>query len=173
MGVRETLNRNPALTTGLTVAVIVVAAAFIVYQIAGNETPHPPTPQIFFSTDDGKTYFADDYQKLPPFDVDGKSAVRAYVYTCDARKTTFVAYLERLTPDAKARVTGEMQRAGGGHNTEGISPETAFAMSEGTEVKRPGDTTWVKRSSPEGQTIQDVKCPAGSTGDLEVFSPGE
>ncbi|MGN6725541.1 MAG: hypothetical protein ACTHLZ_06460 [Tepidisphaeraceae bacterium] len=172
MGVRENLNRNPALTTGLTLAVIVLSLAFIVYQIAGNAPQPAPVPQIFFTTDDGKTVFADDYQKIPPFDVDGKQAVRAYVFTCDGHKSQFVAYLERISAEARQKLDAELKQRGGSGGTEGISPETAFAMSEGTEVKRPGDADWVKRSDPKGQAIIDVKCPQG-TGQLEVVSPND
>ena len=37
----------------------------------------------------------------------------------------------------------------------------------------PGDADWVKRSDPKGQAIIDVKCPQGTSGQLEVVSPND
>ena len=56
------------------------------------------------TVDDGATYFPDDANKIPPFTKDGKEAVRARVFSCDGGKTKYVAYLERITPKAKAAI---------------------------------------------------------------------
>ncbi len=65
--------------------------------------PQIPT-QAYYSVDDGQTFFADDINLVPPFEKDGKMAVRAHVFTCDGGKTPFVAYLERYTPEAKGKI---------------------------------------------------------------------
>ena len=38
-GIRETLNKNPAITTGATAAIILIAIGVIIYQIMGGGTP--------------------------------------------------------------------------------------------------------------------------------------
>ena len=58
--------------------------------------------QVFFTDDDGKTWFPDDAKRVPPFDRNGKPAVRAHVYKCGGK--TFVNHMERYTPEAKKKV---------------------------------------------------------------------
>ena len=85
MGIRETLNKNPGITTGATAGIILLAVGFIIYQLSGGGTPSVAT-KAYFTIDDGKTWFSDDINKVPPFDKDGKQAVKAYVYECPGGK---------------------------------------------------------------------------------------
>src|SRR3954470_798778 len=57
--------------------------------------------QSWFTADDGKTWFADDLNKLPPFEKNGRTVSRVYLFSCDGGKTVFVGYLERFTPEGK------------------------------------------------------------------------
>ena len=60
--------------------------------------------QSWYTDDDGKTWYADDKSLSPPIDHNGKTAVRAYVFSCDGGKHEFVGYLERYTPDARQAI---------------------------------------------------------------------
>jgi len=125
--------------------------------------------QTFFSVDDGKTWFADDATKLPPFDKDGQQAVLAHVYR-SADGTKFVDYLERYTPDAQQTI----QKANHPDpNSKGPGDLNAIqsAFKSGREVKRPGDAKWVSVGDFQAAAkIMAVKCPDGGT-DAVVVEP--
>jgi hypothetical protein len=169
VGIRESLNQNPNLTTGLTALVIIVAVAAIVWQISrGSGGPTPNTSEkAFFTIDDGKTTFADDISKLPPFDHQGKPAVRAYVFACKGGKIRFVGYLERYTTEGKAKVEEAKARK------QTMDPAFAESLAAtGIEVKQPmtGDKAWLLRGDPKAATVMSPKCPDGSD-DLEPVFP--
>lgn len=90
--------------------------------------------QLYFTTDDGKTYFPLEASNKPPFTHEGKPAYRAHVFSTDNGKTGWVAYLSKFSP---------------------ISPDPL--------IRRPGETTWTPVTSPGALPILDVKPPAGVT----------
>lgn len=170
MGIRETLNQNPGITTGATIGIIVIALGFIIYQLVGNSGPPIPT-KSFYVTDDSSpeaakaSLFKDKIDKIPPFDKDGKQAYRAYVYTCDGGKTQFIGYLERYTADGKAKL--EAARAHPNNPNIMVIDDWSMFM----EIKRPGDTKWVKMSDSVGSAkVTDIRCPDGGT-NMELVNP--
>jgi hypothetical protein len=160
VGVRETLNRQPAITTGATIGIILFALIFIIYQVSGTNRPRIPT-KAYYTADDGATYFADDIRLIPPFDHDGKPAVKADVFKCAGGKE-FVGYLERYKPDAKKKI--EDSRSNGGNQMAFLGQ----AMATGVEVKRPltGDRGCVSTMQVFAGRITAVQCPDGSTASL-------
>jgi hypothetical protein len=169
VGLRETLNENPGLTTAATAIIILTALGFGLWQFmrgsgAGGSATSGGPARAYFTIDDGKTWFEDSLAKLPPFQHDGKTAYRARLFTCDGGKTKFVGYLERFTPEMRAHIES-LQKGGPGT----IPMESQ--ESGGIEVKKPGtgDKGWVKRSDPTAQKlIEAVTCPDGSTNNLEM-----
>ena len=153
MGIRETLNRNPGISAGAVGGVIVLALNYIIYYMGGNSSsiPSPPT-KAWYTIDDGKTYFADSSEKVPPYDYQGKPAVLCHVFTCDKGKTKFVGYLQRYTARAK-KVREDM-----------IAKHTTVGMDElsinGVEIKAPltGDRGWVNNSDPRAGQIATIMC---------------
>src|SRR5688572_33348545 len=105
MGIRQTLNENPIITTAGAAGIILIAIIFIIWQGCGGSTPAgsaPPT-KMWFTTDDGNTRFVDEINKLPPFThSDGKVAVRAKVFKCGDGEP-FVNHLEKYN-DADKKV---------------------------------------------------------------------
>jgi hypothetical protein len=169
VGIRETLNQNPNVTTGLTAFIIIVAVAAIVWQISRGNSPVGGNggERAFFTIDDGKSTFTDDVTKLPPFDYQGKPAYRAYVFACKGGKIRFVGYLERYTKDAKAKIDEARVRK--------LPMDPAFAESlnsSGIEVKPPltGDAGWLLRGDPKSAAILTPRCPDGSN-DVEPVFP--
>jgi hypothetical protein len=129
-----------------------------------------PTQELYYSTDDGATTFTADAGNGLSFTKDGKEAVRAYLYTCDDKKTNFVAYLERDTPEARkqrealrAKATQAAESAQPGPPVDAMMYNDMMNAVEAVEVKKPGAGKWVKRFSAEGQQVTAVTCPNGGT----------
>ena len=78
MGIRETLNRNSGLFVGVSTSVVAVLLIFIVYQVRSGGRPMLPSfpDRAFFTIDDGTTTFSDADTQEPPYDHNGKEAVR-------------------------------------------------------------------------------------------------
>ena len=174
MGLRETLNRNPAITTGVTIAIIIAALIWIFTMNFGGRPNVGVQTQSYFTTDDGATWFADDVQQLPPFQKDGKDAVRVYIFKCSDGKP-FIAYLERYTPEAKRIITEARAR-------QKANPQDMMAMEaqyspqvqNGTEVKKPQDPgRWVQpvRDHMAYTKVVQINCPDGKTDSLEPVLP--
>jgi len=169
MGLRETLNENPRVTTGITVGIIVVVLALILWPrgngVAGGGPGRPVSSQVFYTNDDGKTWFPDDPKKIPPFKKDDKEAVRALVYKCGGK--TFVNHMERYTPEGQKKLAAIYAKGDAAMN----DPAMAEPSNEGTmEVKSPGDKEWVKVTDPRAQAVMKAKCP-GDGSDMEVLRP--
>ena len=158
MGIRETLNKNQTLTTGATIAIIVIAIGIIVWQMM-PERPQRIITKSYFTVDDGKTWFEESAEKLAPFDKDGKEAVRAHLFRCGENGEKFVGYLEKLHPEAKRRLDEFQSNPS---NKGRVMPGQA-EMEEGARlVKRPGAPKWLSETSPMASQITTIKCKDGS-----------
>jgi hypothetical protein len=162
VGIRETLNQNPGITTGATAGIIIIALGFIIWQTTGGEGSYSGPTKRYYVDDDGKSEpFLDSVDKIAPFDHNGKQAVLAHVFTCDGGKTKFIGYVERYTPDAKAKL--EKART----NPKEAPPPEDMAIN-GIEIKRPKDTAWLKTIDPRSTAVTKVTC---SSGTLEPVVP--
>lgn len=157
---REKIAQNPRLGVALAAGLVIVGLTVIALQLPGRSAPTGHA-QVFFTVDDGKTWFADSASKIPPFDKDGQPAVRAYVYRCPDG-TKFVNYLERFRPDAKRAVEEASKLDPNAKGPPNIGAAQA-AYIGGREVKRPGDAKWIGTGNfREAAKITAVKCPDGS-----------
>ena len=160
MGVRQMLDENPKLGAAIAGGAVIAAIAVALVLRTGSgdsSTSAGSVGQAFFSIDDGQNWFADDASKIPPFQKDGKEAFRAYVYKC-ADKKPFVAWLGRYTPQAKQKIESIYASPPEKRNQLIIAQLELDAL----EVKRPGQTTWVKRSDPGANEVMMPRCPDGS-----------
>jgi len=167
MGVREGLNSHRRLTIGLTVAVVAFAVGFAAWTIfAGDEKT--AGQKIWFSDDDGKTWFKDDATKITPFDHNGKPAVMCFVYTYDGGKTLWAAYLMR-------HQAGWKEKVGAFTKHRPSNPRDMMAINAPPmEVKKPGANDWFLVTDPRGETITDpreIRAPNGSTANVEQVEP--
>lgn len=103
MGIRETLNRNPAIAVAAAAVVLVGAGIYMFMFVREEAAPRYGTIS-FYSDDDGASYFEASNKLIPPFDHRGKQAYLAHVYSCDDGKTTWVGYLEGWRPEAKPKL---------------------------------------------------------------------
>lgn len=159
VGIRENMNKNPAVATGATLGIILICILIIVYQLWPSHPSGSAVTKAYFTDDDGKTYFKDDVTKFAPFDHDGKEAVQAFVYQANGG-TPFVAFEEKLTPEALNAMKNPLPH-----------PGPPIGVLNGTLVKRPGDKDWTPAGSAKGQEIvHDIKAPGGST-NVSVVMP--
>ena len=115
---------------------------------------------MFYTVDEGKTYFPDSEGKLPPFDLPNGLAVRAHVF--NGASGPFVGYLERFNPEAHTiiiRVSDAARTARPGDKPPPELAKVADAQRNGRQVKRPKDSTWVSINSAAGQAITRVMTP--------------
>jgi hypothetical protein len=171
VGIRQKLNDNPALAGA--VAVVVIVGALVVLWRTGcstrGDTRAGATARQFFSVDDGKTWFADDASKVPPFDYQGKPAYRVRVYRCPSGKE-FVSHLERYADADRKRLQDSIDayRSKGGP----LPPDDAFFNA--MEVKKPGDKDWLRNSKATQaryELVMRPRCPDGQVTGIEMVMP--
>jgi hypothetical protein len=158
---RRWINKSPWVV-GIFAALSVAMVIFMVWR---TSPPSSSPGKAFYSIDDGLTYFSDSPERLPPFDYDGKVAVRAHVFKCNDGKK-FVGYLERYTEPAKAILA----RHYGGGGSASMTTDELKVLATGREFKRPGPGGWMKLSPREMAGMVDfvlrqkmgVKCANGS-----------
>jgi hypothetical protein len=170
VGIRQTINENPAIGAGIGIGIVVIAIGIIVWQFMGSSRTQVLTgpvtgDQAYYSDDDGKTFFADDMKKLTPFPHAGKEAVRAQVYRC-SKGDPFVGYLERHTELAKQQKGMAMEMG----NRPSFTEHAVF------EVKKPGKNPWVPvdtKNFNQALQVMGVPCPDGATENPMILVPGQ
>ncbi|HYO09653.1 MAG TPA: hypothetical protein VER17_11835 [Tepidisphaeraceae bacterium] len=168
MGVRETIEQHKAWAAGIAV-VVVIAAAALAWRAsnssAGGERA-VAAQQAFYSVDDGANFFTAAADQIPPFDYNGKPAVRAIVFACDGKN--FVGYLEQYGPAARAALQAVRDAAQRGDKQ--VAP--AGPVAGDVEIKKPGASgKWVSRRSPGAAEILNVTCPGGGGGTPTPVAP--
>jgi hypothetical protein len=111
-----------------------------------------PPSKNFFTVDDGKTWFADSSNKLPPFDYDGAKAVRCYVF--EGKNGKFAGLLEKYSDSTLQQLATEAKR-----------PTSIPVL-----FKKPGEKGW-KNAGPdqEAMILMRISDPDGS--DVELVMP--
>jgi prepilin-type processing-associated H-X9-DG protein len=139
-------------------------------RIEGAMADGPPrfiATRAYYTIDDGKTWFADDINKIAPFEKDGRPAYKVYVYKCPG-SSPFVSHLERYTPEGKAVMEAAMK------SREANNPALMEDIQmTGIEVKDPGtgEKGWVKQAAPAAAKVMELKCPDGKTEGIEPVVP--
>lgn len=157
---RKLINGSPAVVA-VVVGVAVLCAGWMTWsQFAG--TKHAASTSAYFSTDDGKTWFADDINKVPPFEKNGQQAYRVHVVQC-GQNEPYVLYMERYTPRAKEIV--QRANADVASRKKGDPPTPALMEmlklgGGGKEIKRPGDKDWV---AFDPRNRPNAECKAGES----------
>ena len=111
---------NPRITCAPRAAVVILVLIAAALQTAGCDKRGGAgggkaggTPKAYFSADDGKTFFADEATRIPPFKTAaGATAHRAYVTRC-ADDKLFVAYVEKYADEDKRSLENSMKDPGG------------------------------------------------------------
>jgi len=161
VGARALLQQRKSLAAALA-ALMIVGAAVAIYVQARDFGPAGPG-KAFFTTDDGKTLFVDSIMKLPPFDKDGRQAVRAHVFECNGQRA--VGYLSCYRAEAlKALADARAAKAAG---KPPPNPQALSAVGTvGLLVKKPGNFPWVSQADAATATsVRVFRCPDGGTPD--------
>jgi len=146
-------------TVKIAIAMIAVAAAFIIWNGASGRTASSAGGEkAFFTDDDGKTWFKDDVKKLPPFERNGKQAVRCFVYRCGESGRPWVSHLMRYTAQGKKQVESKTNDPGG-------LSERAVVLIEVKEAGT-GNKGWIDANDPRAAAIQQLTCPDGTRGSI-------
>jgi hypothetical protein len=156
MGFAEEFEKNKKTFVIVAVLVVIAIVVSVMTLTSGPKKPSKSegssTPKLFYTVDDGKTWFEDDAAQLPPFDHGGKPAYRVQVYKCGADGSPFVAYMQRI--EEGARKAAEAAKAAGKRQAE-----IEELWINKVEVKKPGETKWVPTKGAE--KIMTVTCPEG------------
>jgi hypothetical protein len=163
LGLREQINNKPALSAGVIGGVVLLLLVWILSQLfGGHRIPRSQKIEAYYTTDDGHAWFADDSDKVPPFDHNGSPAVICIVFKCSS-SPPFAGYLRSCTQEFHD------QRAG---ITTIDASHPVLDPYANVLVKKPGDKKWVLSYTPEGVKIMnDVRCPDGSSERPQPVSP--
>ena len=171
MSVREAINNKKSVGVGASILFLAAAAVILIYtqmpehRIKGDKT--------FFTDDDGQTWFSDSIFRTPPYDHDGKTAVRAMIYSYDHGNKTYCAYLMRFTKDAKKRLDdafADAARQDKPPSSVGLFTDRQLSLT-GMEVKLPGPGhSWVVRGTDEGGSTMNegVTVHADDSSDIAI-----
>jgi hypothetical protein len=156
MELRKILNTNKPLV--LTISFGIAIAAVTVNVLRSRSAPNLQSTKQYYTDDDGTTLFADNFGKLVPFEHHGRQAVLAQVYRTQHGQQ-FVGWLERCSDAGVAKIHELMPQA-----TEGSQAQEQIQQLrvQQLEVKRPGDTQWIRADSPAGLEIMKANSPDGS-----------
>lgn len=174
MSLREKMNQNPGIVTGAAVAAIVVCLVFIAYQFIGPsvELPPPPSDKAYFTIDEGKTFYEDADDKVPPYTKDGKQAYKAAVFRCgegtpkaywiERYPTSVHAELKKIH-DAYKAAKSEPQKLMNARMDRDDAVQRIAVKS--LEARLVNSTTWVRRYDPKVSQQFYPKCPDGNIAD--------
>lgn len=152
MGIRETINKKSAVSTIVAICAFVVIGVVIALELSGNNGK-PPT-ENYFTTDDGQTWFKDSSSKLPPFDHDGATAVRCYVF--QGKNGKFVGLLEKYSDNTLKQLTSSTGQA---------RPTSIPVM-----VKKPGEKGWQNIGADQEARIL-TQISGSPDSDIEIVMP--
>lgn len=136
---------------------LAASAWVIVKSMRRNVVEQTVGQKLYFTVDDGETWFVDDSSKMPPFEHDGKEAVAVFLYSWDGGRTKQVSYLLKFEQVERENASGmPTSRPAAGPP---IGPPGAL-------VKRKGDKQWVRWSQwvLSGTEFVPLKGPAGTVG---------
>jgi hypothetical protein len=149
VGLRDQINQKPAVAGVVVLGVVLALVAVVYSQLRPNHPSKSSGMQRYYTTDDGRSWFDDAWEQVPPFDHNGSQAVLCFVFKT-SNSPAFAGYLETYTPKMHDLMTSAARSNGS------VVPDT------GALVKRPGDKNWVPLGSSAGQKITIVKSPDGS-----------
>lgn len=149
MGLAEVHEKHPQVVMSTIIGAIVIILIVIAVQVMPSRAKNLAA-QAYFTTDDGRTWFADDSTKIAPFDHNGQQAVRCYVFkTADGTKAV---YLEKYSDKGKAALAQAAASSGGTTAAGGLD---LLAHNEEL-VKRPSDSQWTNIANPAAAQIMTV-----------------
>ncbi|MCE9591069.1 MAG: hypothetical protein K8S99_11150 [Planctomycetes bacterium] len=190
MEFRAWLDKNSAMVTIVAVMALLVSLVYIFMYSRGGEVTPGPRMQYFFDlgakvNNPLDALFPALDSEVPPIRgaisgakmPDGSEAgVGAQVFACGScadKSKLFIAYIEKYTPEARAKKLNPQHEEVGPSLGPDMGPNF-LAMDQGHLVSTAEDrgAHWIEFMSPEGQRLRmmvNEKCPKG---DLVRCMPG-
>jgi hypothetical protein len=156
MGIREALNKNKKVAAGVTVSLLAAAGALGYYLSRSGDEVATTQEHVYFTVDDGKTWFVGNADQLYPFDHEGKTAYRVQLYKCGKDGQPVAVYLQRIADKA-------LQEAQAAQAAGKKREEIEMIWEARLEVKAPGGSQWVPVRGRAGEAVTTPKCPPGTT----------
>jgi hypothetical protein len=153
---------------------VVTAVVFAIYMSVGSGSggsPRVAIPKRYYTVDDGRTYYPDTIDKLPPYKTpENKTALRVQVMQC-AGEAPFVAYVEKYPDAEKARLERLFQDA----KTTGLAVSAVMGPEDHPLVKKPGSKgAWTDASNGSRyEAITQPACAKGGTPQVVLPKQGE
>jgi hypothetical protein len=170
-GLREIINEKRFASLVVAFVMLATAVAYIAYLHRPPEL-RPTGNKAFYTIDDGNTWFTDSIFKTPPFDHNGKIAVRAMVYSYDNGRKQFCPFVQRYTTQVKKTLDDAIALAiRDGKPLSSIELFKSPMAIDAVEVKAScSDGDWVPGSDKEraGKIISAIKAPDGSAVDFVI-----
>jgi hypothetical protein len=162
MGLRQKLNESKPLSIGLAVLLAVLAGGLIYYET--RTVPLMDINHLWYTDDEGKTWFLDTAYRVAPFDHNGKQAYIAHMFKSE-KGAIWCAFIERYTADSQKKFQAALDEAA----KNGKPPESVSREDFLTEVRKPNTTEWVLgtdfanspkvmgTSSPDGSAFDNLR----------------
>lgn len=154
MNVRESLNSKPAMSAAIIALLVLICGWMIFHQL--RPPAEPPPIGIFFTDDDGATWFTDSPTRIAPFDHNGKEAVRCHVFNSGGKD--FSGYLQKTAPELSRKIKANIS-------------STDAELAAGMLVKKPGDKQWIAMNDPHAKAIMNPTPASNSSGEASEVSP--
>lgn len=165
MGIKQTLEKNPAVVAGVTLVLVAIAG----YMLFKSDSVEPQGitsgSRYFWDVSKNELFVGPDVVPPTPRDPKDKNGAKvgvwAHVFSCgdckdaNSRKTMFL----RTWPDAAAEELKKMGRSGT-MIYEVATPE----LIAKAQVRRPTESDWVEENSDSGRAVMSLdslKCPSG------------
>src|SRR5438045_2449836 len=103
MSIREKMNKHPMASTVITIVGLAAGLYLVIWAQRFFGPPSIAVTKAYYTTDEGKTYFADDLDKIYPFDHGGKQAYRAVVFRCNHDEKPFVVAIMRINDAGRSK----------------------------------------------------------------------
>ena len=167
MGIREKLNEKPGLTAGVVGGIVVIAIVWTIYSTRSpSAAPIKTQNTVFYTEDDGATYYPGDYTSLArDLGANGKPVARACVFQYGSEKP-FVAWMEVYTNGGKQNLIKFYASAA---NLQKPPPE---GLDSELLVKKPGGKTWISMRGNAGQAKEIRTVPAKGGQEAKAVRPG-
>jgi hypothetical protein len=165
--IREMLRSKPQVGVGICVALLALGLVVAWSTMGSSAASAPSVPaKLYFTDDDGKTYFADDSALVPPFDHNGKQAYQAAVFKCPGGQP-FVGYLMTYSRSGKSQLEAMPESTRRSASVEVMNIRKGESL-----VRKPGDKVWASLAGdrPVGQILNPA-CPSGSGDRPEQIVP--
>ena len=137
-------------------SVLIAGVFFVIAIVIGWMSLSPSGPpkvtKAFFTVDEGKSWFVGDVETITPFDVDGKPAVRAYLFRCPG-KGVYCGLLSRHIGGAEKKTVEPSQSTASGNRSQ---------SNPAKEFKKPGQSQWIDGRSMEMVALAVQKCADGT-----------